>query len=78
MISIPDDYNGLPLPLDDVVCDFEECKSNFLALLDSLPKLVDKTKTVGVSHLKMALKRVNDIFITRPYSNFYGTCCINL
>lgn len=62
MISIPNDFDQLPLPLDEIVCDFEEGKGNFISLMESLPKIVDASKQPGAHCLDLALKRVLHIF----------------
>jgi hypothetical protein len=62
LIFIPNDFNELPLPLEELVCDFEEAKSNLILLLESLPKLIDTSKQPTIPCLELALKRLVQIF----------------
>eukprot|EP00826_Nyctotherus_ovalis_P013108 TRINITY_DN13506_c0_g1_i8.p1 TRINITY_DN13506_c0_g1~~TRINITY_DN13506_c0_g1_i8.p1 ORF type:complete len:273 (+),score=63.71 TRINITY_DN13506_c0_g1_i8:292-1110(+) len=62
MISIPNDFDELPLPLDEIVCDFEEGKANFISLMESLPKVIDASKQPATHCLDLALKQILHIF----------------
>jgi len=62
LISIPNDFNQLPLPLEELVCDFEEAKSNLILLMESLPKLMEGSKQPTTPCLELALKKLIQIF----------------